>query len=201
MRGAVAVGVLLGCALAVDRAPAQLPRPAPGALPGAPAPGAPPPAPKKPQAVRVDAHPIGLVDQGASGSARFDVLRAFNMKASTQALALQIRILDAGSRARHQTAVVESGDVPALMAALSEMGKTVEARKRGEPGAGGPSHRFGSLDIGLSPPGSEDRVYLATGEKDPVRVTLDLDGLSRVEALVRRAADKMRELERALEKG
>jgi hypothetical protein len=39
------------------------------------------------------------------------------------------------------------------------------------------------------------------GDKDPAMVTLDLDGLGRVETLVKRAAEKIRELERVHEKG
>jgi hypothetical protein len=152
----------------------------------------------------MDSHPIGAigsVEPGASGVARFDVLRAFSAKTSAQALALQIQIVEPGAKARNQIALVEASDVPALMAALSAMSRAVEARQRGEVAPdGAPSHRFGSLGIGLAS-GSEDRAYLAAGDRDPARLTLGLDDLIRVEALVKRAAEKMRELERSLEKG
>jgi hypothetical protein len=150
----------------------------------------------------MDAHPIGVIDQGASGAARFEVLRAFSTKATNYALALQVRIYEVGAKPPYQMAVVEASDVPALIAALSQMARAAEARKRGEATQNSTtSHRFGSLGIGLSSSGSEDRVYLVAGDKDPAKLTLDLDGLGRVETLVKRAAEKIRELERVHEKG
>jgi hypothetical protein len=152
----------------------------------------------KQSTVRSDMHPIGAIDHGASGSARFEVLRLFSARSATRALALLVRMYEGGAAPRFREGVVEASEIPALMAALHEIARTAEARKRGDPSPGSvSSYRFGSLAIEIPPAGAEDRVSLLAGNKEPAKLTLDLAGLSQVERFVTRAAEKIRELERA----
>jgi hypothetical protein len=208
MSPGVALGILLGSWLVAAPALAQEPPPGDrGTVPPVSGPAGPAripgPAPKgKAPAVKMDMHPIGLIDQRDLGSARFQVVRAFSARTATHAFALQVRMYEGGANPRFRLAVVEASDLPALTAALAEMAAAAAARTRGEATrSSAMSYRFGSLGIELSASGPEERVHLLGGDKEPARLTLDLDGLSQVQGFVKRAAERIGDLERLQNRG
>ncbi len=96
---------------------------------------------------------------------------------------------------------MDATDLPALKAAVTQLAKVAETRNKGEEAQSGPTwYRFGSLGIGVVLREERQSFYVSAGDETRARLTLTLEELNQIGALVGRAEDKIRELEREYKK-
>ena len=83
-----------------------------------------------------------------------------------------------------------------MMAALERMAKIVAESDQGQTAADSAAYKGDTVSVPLSPSGAARRLYVQVGATNPTRVAFPIDDLNAMTAYIKRAAAKIRDLER-----